>query len=201
MSAELFFLYDSHCPWSYASTKLVNEISENFPEITLNLWHCARFEGDETVNQKTLDAVKNESEINFGEKYIATLRQEKDSTIAANIMAWVSNKIPNLALTLLNAIQAQHFSQGNQLTHESDFNDIIAEFKMSPPQKVFNKNKLSKDAEATLHDIFAMQELIGTNAIPALLLAVGDNLILLNHHLYLNDATTIVEAIKLELNK
>ena len=46
-----------------------------------------------------------------------------------------------------------------------------------------------------------MQEIIGTPAIPALMLAIDDNLILLNHNLYLKDPTTIVEAINLEIHK
>ena len=37
----LYFIYDSHCPWSYATTPLVNAISEAYPEMNLNLMHCA----------------------------------------------------------------------------------------------------------------------------------------------------------------
>ena len=67
--------------------------------------------------------------------------------------------------------------------------------------KVFNKNKLTQDAEITMHDIISMREIIGTNAIPALLLAVDEKLILLNHNLYLQAPQTIVDAINIELNQ
>ena len=43
---ELFYIYDTHCPWSYATTKLTNEIAKAFPQIKINLWHCANYEGD-----------------------------------------------------------------------------------------------------------------------------------------------------------
>ena len=43
MAAELFFIYDSHCPWSYATTPLVNAVNNSLPEVVLNLWHCAYF--------------------------------------------------------------------------------------------------------------------------------------------------------------
>lgn len=50
-----------------------------------------------------------------------------------------------------------------------------------------------------MHYIFDMQDVIGTKAIPALLLAVNDNLTLLNHNMYLLEPKAIVEAIKSEL--
>lgn len=199
MSAELFFIYDSHCPWSYATTTLVNEIATAFPEIELHLWHSARYEGDDHVKFDTINAVKAESNLHFSDRYIKQLTQAKDSTVAANLMAWANNKIPQLSLSLLNAIQEQHFEQGLELTNADDFDSIVADFKLSPPQKVFNKDKLAKESEINLHDIFELQEVIGTNAIPALLLAIDENLILLNHHLYLSDPKSIVDAVKLEL--
>ena len=52
-----------------------------------------------------------------------------------------------------------------------------------------------------LEEIFSLQEIINTEAIPALLLAVNDQLILLNHSFYLTQPETIVEAVQLELNK
>ena len=199
MNAELFFIYDSHCPWSYATTSLVNCIAKAFPEMPLNLGHSARYEGDELIEKQTLDSVISDSNIEFSDKYISQLNQEKDSTVSANILAWAQTKAPQLSLPLLNAIQESHFQQGLALTNESDFSEIINEFKISPPNKVFNNNKLTKDAEIIVHDTFEFQELINTSAIPALLIAVEDNLILLNHNLYLKSPESIVEAIELEL--
>ena len=66
---------------------------------------------------------------------------------------------------------------------------------------IFTAEKLTKDAERIFHEIVELQNIIGTEAIPALLLAVGDNLILLNHNHYLATPSSIVEGIKLELNK
>jgi len=199
MNAELFFIYDSHCPWSYATTPLVNCIAKAFPEMPLNLRHSARYEGDELIEQHTVNSVINDSNVEFSDNYIKQLAQEKDSTVSANIMAWAQAKVPHLSLPLLNAIQNSHFQQGLALTCESDFSEIISEFKISPPNKVFNNNKLTKDAENIIHDTFEFQELINTSAIPALLIAVEDNLILLNHNLYLKNPEAIVEAIQLEL--
>ena len=201
MNAELFFIYDSHCPWSYAASSLVNVISKNYPDIKLNLWHCARYEGDELVSKQTIDDVVNFSECKFSSHYLDKLSLEKDSTISANLLAWTQTKVPHLTLPLLNALQEKHFQQGIALTSESDFSDIINELKISPPNKIFNNEKLTKEAEMTLHAIFELQEVIQTSAIPAVLLAVGDNLTLLNHNLYLQEPSSIVEAIKLELNK
>jgi len=199
MNTELFFIYDSHCPWSYATTSLVNCIAKAFPEMPLNLWHSARYEGDELIEKHTLDLVINDSCVEFSDKYINQLAQEKDSTVSANILAWAQAKAPQLSLPLLNAIQNSHFQQGLALTSETDFSGIINELKISPPTKVFNHNKLTKDAQFVIHDTLELQELINTSAIPALLLAVEDNLILLNHNLYLNSPESIVEAIELEL--
>jgi protein-disulfide isomerase-like protein with CxxC motif len=199
MNAELFFIYDSHCPWSYAATPLINAIAATLPDVKLNLWHSARYEGDELINQHTLDAVNDDSDIAFSSSYLDKLSLEKDSTISANILAWTQSKSPQLVLPLLNAIQEQHFQQGNPLTSEHDFTDIIKTLKLSPPTKVFNNNKLAKDAEMTIHNILQLQEIIETSAIPALLLAVDDNLIMLNHNFYLKQPESIVEAIMLEL--
>jgi protein-disulfide isomerase-like protein with CxxC motif len=201
MNAELFFIYDTHCPWSYATTSLVNCISAAFPEMPLNLLHSARYEGDELINQLTLDAIINDSNIRFSSNYIDELSQEKDSTLSANLLAWTQSKSPQLVLPLINAIQKQHFEQGLALTTESDFADIINEYKISPPSKVFNNNKLTKDAESIVHHVFEFQELINTTAIPALLLAVENQLILLNHNLYLTQPESVIEAINLEINK
>jgi protein-disulfide isomerase-like protein with CxxC motif len=201
MNAELFFIYDTHCPWSYATTSLVNCISEAFPEMKLNLFHSARYEGDELITPLTLDAIVNDSNTTFSASYIDNLTQEKDSTISANLLAWAQVKAPQLVLPLINTIEKLHFEKGLALTTEVDFIDIITEYKISPPSKVFNNDKLTKEAESIIHHITEFQELMNTDAIPALLLAVEDNLILLNHNLYLKQPECIVEAINLEFNK
>lgn len=201
MSTELFFIYDTHCPWSFVTTSLVKEIANAFPNINLNLWHCAHYEGDEKVSKKTINAVEDDANIKFADNYINTLDLEKDSTLSANLLGWVSQKVPHLTLDLIEAIQKQHFEQGTAFTHESDFQDVIAALKLSPPAKVFKAGKIAKEAEFTLQEIYDFQEFIGTKAIPALLIAHNENLTLLNHNLYLQTPSAIIEAIELELAK
>lgn len=204
MAAELFFIYDTHCPWSYAATPLVNAVNETLPEITLNLWHCAYFsdaDGDNVISKKQLTEVKDLSTVNFSPQYISILAEAKDSTLCANLMTWAANKTPQQALSLLNAIQSAHFTHGNALCEQADLNDIVEQFKLSVPTKVFNITKLTKDAEAQVHEVYALQDIIETQAIPAILLAVNEELILLNHSVYLENPEAFIEAIKLELNK
>ncbi len=201
---QLFFLYDNHCPWSYVVTPLINEISKAFPEIELHLWHTAFFDGksDNNANRKSLelDKVEKLANISFSTAYQKTLEKNTNSTLSANLMTWAQNKTPDLALALLNALQQAHFEQGNNLATQSDFDDIIATLKISPPAKVF-KEKLNNDVLVQLEEIFALQELIETEAIPALLLAIDDELILLNHNFYLIEPKAIIDAVQLEFNK
>ncbi len=201
LSAELFFLYDTHCPWSYVTSKLVNEINQAFPSITIHLWHTAFFDGNTSLKVKEISEVEKLSNINFSVSYKNTLEQAKNSVLAANLMTWAQHKTPHLALSLLNALQQAHFEQGNQLTSKTELEDTINKLKLSPPAKVFKSDKLSKDALVQLEEIFALQEIINTEAIPALLLAIDDQLILLNHNFYLTQPKAIVEAVQLELNK
>ncbi len=201
MSTELFFIYDTHCPWSFTATSLVKKIAEAYPNINLNLWHCAHYEGDEKVSQETIDSVEDDSGVQFNNEYLKTLNVDKDSTISANLLGWVSQKVPHLTLDLIQAIQQQHFEQGTAFTHQNDFVEIIERLKLSPPAKVFKEGKIAKEAEFTLQEIYDFQEFIGTKAIPALLLAHNENLTLLNHNLYLQEPSAIVEAIELELAK
>ena len=204
MSVELFFIYDSHCPWSYAATPLVNAVNQSLPDVHIHLWHCGYFsdaDGDSIISKQQLAEVKEQSVVNFSPAYFNKLSENKDSTLCANLMTWASNKTPKQALTLLNALQKSHFEQGNNLSNQDDLDEIISELKLSPPAKVFNKSKLTNDAEAQIHEIYALQEIIATQAIPALLLAINDELILLNHNLYLSKPEAIVEAINLELAK
>ncbi len=201
MSAELFFIYDSHCPWCYATMPLLNEITNAFPEIPLNLWHSARYEGDENISLKMLNDVENNSTVNFPSLYTVNEQEAKNSLMVANFMAWAQKKSPQLALAILTELQEKHFQQGNSLTDIKQLSTIVNKFKLSPPNKIFTAEKLTKDAERIFHEIVELQNIIGTEAIPALLLAVDDNLILLNHNHYLATPSSIVEGIKLELNK
>ncbi|WP_372882700.1 protein-disulfide isomerase [Psychromonas sp.] len=195
MTPELFFIYDSHCPWSYASTALVNEIEKSYPEMVIHLWHCAHYDGTDSVGHVHVDSVAKQSGAKFGKEYIRYADSPKNSTMAANLMAWLQNKQPEKALTVLNALQAAHFIEGNPLTNKHDFNHIIERFKLSPPNKIF-KEELSGEAQYTLSDINEVQEFMNTTAFPALLLTAGDNAVLLNHSLYLQKPQTIVQAVK-----
>jgi putative protein-disulfide isomerase len=201
MAAELFFIYDTHCPWSYATTPLVNAIEKAFPTISINLFHCAHYQGDECISEDLLETVTQTSNITFTPAYLAQLSSAKDSTLTANLMAWTSRKAPNLALPLLNAIQQAHFDQANALTCKADLEQIIGALKLSPPAKVFTKEKFVNDAQISLQQLEEFQAIIGTSAIPALLLAIDDQLIMLNHNFYLTTPEAIVEAVTLEMAK
>ena len=201
MATELFFIYDTHCPWSYATTALVNEITKAYPKIKVQLFHCAHYEGDEAISAEVLDAVTADSNMVFSKHYQQQLATNKDSTLAANLMAWTQNKAPHAVLALLNSLQEAHFQQGNELQSQAELDEIINQHKLSPPAKIFTREKLIKEAELAVHDITELQEIIGTSAFPALLLAHEDNLVLLNHNFYLNTPAAITEAVELELNR
>lgn len=198
-NAELFFIYDSHCPWSYASTILVEKVLSAFPTITFRAMHISYYDGENKVSPTTITAVGEYSKVKFGANYIDTLNYPKDSTLVANLMAWVQNKSAKSAFELLTKLQHAHFVLGNELTDKDSVSEIIDELKLSPPAKSLQANKLTKDAEFAIHDIIEIQGFIGTQAIPALLLAYNDNLVLLNHNLYLEKPSAIVDAVKLEL--
>ena len=202
MASELFFIYDTHCPWSYVTTPLVKAIKQAFPEMNINLWHSAYFSSTEEskVNKKQLDDITELTDVNFSDAYLATINTKKDSILSANLMTWASNKTPLLAIDLLTALQKVHFEQANELTTQNDISEIINQLKLSPPAKVLRADKLSNDAQAQIEEIFALQEIIQTEAIPALLLAINNDLILLNHHLYLKEPQAIVAAVELALN-
>jgi putative protein-disulfide isomerase len=199
MSSELFFIYDSHCPWSYATTSLVKNISAAFPQMPIHLMHCAYYDGENKVDLTTVKSVKELSDVPFGQNYLDSLTEYKDSTLAANLLTWVQHKSNKHALDLLFAIQKAHFEMGNALTDKEDVQPLIDSLKLSPPAKTLKVEKLTKDAEFTFHDITELQEVIGTKAIPALLLAHNETLILLNHNLYLENPDKIIEAINTEL--
>lgn len=198
-NAELFYIYDSHCPWSYASTVLVEKVLSAFPSITFRAMHVGYYDGDNKVSPTTITAVREFSQVTFGANYIDTLNYPKDSTLAANLMAWVQNKSAKSAFELLKKLQHAHFVLGNELIDSDSVGEIIDELKLSPPAKCLQSNKLTKDAEFAIHDIIEVQEIIGTQAIPAMLLAYNENLVLLNHNLYLENPDAIIDAVKLEL--
>lgn len=198
MTPELYFIYDSHCPWSYASTPLVNALEKAYPEMMIHIWHCAHYNGSDSAGFQQVDSASKKSTVKFGQEHIRFADSPKNSTITANLMAWLENKQSEKALAVLNALQKAHFVEGNPLGCKHDFLPIIEQFKLSPPNKVF-KDELSDAAEYTLSDIAEIRELIGTNAFPVLLLSVGDNAVLLNHSLYLAKPDAIIAAVKQEL--
>ena len=161
--------------------------------------HCAYYDGENKVELSTVNAVKELSDVPFGQDYLKTLTEQKDSTLAANLLTWVQHKSNRHALNLLFDMQKAHFESGNPLTDKDDVQPLIDNLKLSPPAKTLKIEKLTKDAEFTFHDISELQEVIGTNAIPALLLAHNETLVLLNHNLYLENPAKIVEAINTEL--
>lgn len=199
-NAELFYIYDSHCPWSYASTVLVDKVLSAFPAITFRAMHISYYDGDNKVSPTTITAVREFSDVPFGANYIDTLHYAKDSTLVANLMAWVQNKSAKSAFELLTKLQHAHFILGNELIDNESVSDIIDELKLSPPAKCLQSNKLTKDAEFAIHDITEIQDIIGTQAIPAMLLAYNERLVLLNHNLYLENPSAIIDAVKLELD-
>jgi len=203
MASELFFIYDTHCPWSYVTTPLVKAIHHALPEININLWHSAHFSSNDEskITKEQLNEITYLTDVKFSDAYTANIDTKKDSTLSANLMTWASNKTPLQALNLLTELQRAHFEQGNPLTLQSEMNEIVNQLKLSPPAKVYKEDKLSNDVLAQIEEVFALQEIIQTEAIPALLLAIDNELILLNHHLYLKEPQAIVEAVELELNK
>jgi len=201
MSTELYFIYDTHCPWSYAATQLVSQVKSAMPEISIQLLNNAYYDGDSTISEETIDAVKGLSTVTFGTPYIENIKATKDSTLCSNLMTWVQNKSPNAAFELLEKLQYLHFVLGSSCTNKEQIASTIESLKLSPPAKCLQSERLTKDAEFVVHEIAELQELIGTAAIPALLIASGDNLILLNHNLYLEKPSDIIDAIKNEISE
>lgn len=199
MSAELIFIYDSHCPWSYAATALVSEVEEKLPQISIQLMHCGYFDGDNKVDASAISEVKKLSNATFSDDYMKLINATKDSTIAANVMAWAQNKSSHSAFSLLKAIQKAHFIEGNPVESKSDIEPLIEALKLSPPAKCLKSENFSKDAEFSIHEVYEIQDIIGTSAIPALLLVNGDDLVLLNHNLYLDNPSAFIDGIKQEL--
>lgn len=200
MSAELIFIYDSHCPWSYAATKLITQVEKQLPSIAIQLMHCGYFDGDNKVDKATVTEVKSLSNVSFSTAYENMLSDNKDSTIAANLMAWAQNKSSYSAFSLLQAMQHAHFLEGNPLSSKEQVEPIIEALKLSPPAKCLKSENFSKDAEICINEVYEIQDIIGTSAIPAILLVNNDDLVLLNHNLYLDNPDMFIDAIKQELS-
>ena len=71
MHPELYFIYDSHCPWSYAATPLVNALSENFPELEIHHWHCAHYDGSDSPGFLQIKEVEKGAGIGYNWKYVS----------------------------------------------------------------------------------------------------------------------------------
>ena len=197
MNLELFFIYDSQCPWSYATLPLVNEIKKAFPDTIVNTIHCAHYHGGDTIGMEKIKTIEQQASVKFSPEYLRQITQPKNSVISANVMAWLQLKQPDMALDVLNALQQTHFIDGNPLTSEEDFSEIVSQFKLSPANKLF-KNKLTKEAEFVVEDLYEMQQHIGTSSFPAILLVIGEKAVLLDHSRYLNCPQDIIAAVKQE---
>jgi len=198
MSSELYFIYDSHCPWSYAATPLVVALDEAFPEMEIHAWHCANYDGGNSVGFNTIKSVEKESDVPFSQEYVRFADSPKNSIISANLLAWISTKQSDKLLTVLQALQHAHFVEGNSLGKKIDFTELAEDLKLSIPNKVF-KEELSKDAMYVLSDINDLQGFMGTVSFPALLLVHNDNAVLLNHAQYIGDPESIIADVQKQL--
>ena len=198
MSSELYFIYDSHCPWSYAATPLVVALDEAFPEMEVHAWHCANYDGGNSVGFNTIKSVERESDVTFSQEYMRFVDSPKNSIISANLLTWLATKQSDKFLPVLQAMQHEHFVEGNSLGKKIDFFELSEELKLSIPNKVF-KEELSKDAMFVQSDISELQEFMGTAAFPALLLVHNDNAVLLNHAQYLSNPKSIVSDVSKQL--
>jgi len=195
MHPELYFIYDSHCPWSYATTPLVNTLSEHFPDLEIHTWHCAHYNGSDCAGFSQIKAAEKESGRTFGQEHIRFADSPKSAILTANFMAWLQDKQHEKALPVLNALQQAHFVEGNPLGCKNDFVEIIAQFKLSPPNKVF-KDELTNEALYQQSDIQELQAFMQTTAFPAMLLTYSDNAVLLDHARFLNNPTNIIKEVK-----
>lgn len=200
MKAQLYFIYDCLCPWSYTATRLINAVDEQLgAQVETMLLNECRYENGELPSLAQVKQAEEISEFQFSNAYKAAIDTPQASTVTANLMAWVTRKATDKALPLLNAIQKRWFEQGLAINDADDLESVFNELKLSPPAKALKTAQPSKDAAYDLAEIESISEFTQTTAIPALLLAVGDNLILLSHNYYLNQPEAIVNAIKLEL--
>ncbi len=195
MHPELYFIYDSHCPWSYATTALVNALSENFPEIEIHYWHCGHYNGSDGPGFLQVKDVEKQSKQKFGQEHIRFADSPKNSILSANFMAWLQNKQPEKVLPVLNALQIEHFVEGNPFACKNDFSALISRFKLSPANKIF-KDTLTNEALYQQSDIQELQAFMQTSAFPALLLTYADSAVLLEHARYLKNPQGLVKEVK-----
>lgn len=198
MTKELYFIYDTHCPWSYATTPLVNALQQAHPKMKLHLLHSAHYIGKDSAGEDQMKAVARLSKQEFGPTHVRYVNSPKNSIHCANLMAWLQNKQADKSLPLLNALQKAHFVEGNPLDKKPDFDAIVEEFKLSPSKKVF-RGELSVDAEHALDAIAEIQQVIGTNSFPVLVMTVNDNAIFIDHSKYLRDPQAVVAAVEKEI--
>ena len=198
MTTELYFIYDSHCPWSYATTPLVNALQHAYPNMTVHLLHCAHYHAKHSAGEEQIQAVTKASDVKFGREYTRYVNSPKSSIKTANLMAWMQDKQANKQLALLNALQTAHFMDGNPFHNKHDFNDIVEQFKLSPNNKVF-RDELTTDAEFILEGIAEIQQVIATTRFPALIMTVNDNAIFIDHSKYLKTPQEVVTAVEQEI--
>ena len=199
MTTELYFIYDSHCPWSYAATPLVNALQQAYPEMNVHLLHSAHYIGKDSAGEEQMQAAAKISGLKFGRDHIRYVNSPKNSVKTANLMAWLQNKHTDKQLPVLNALQRAHFIEGNPLDRKHDFNAILEKFKLSPTNKVF-KDELSMDAEYVLEGIEEIQQVIGTTGFPAIVMTVNDNAIFVDHSQYLSNPQAVVAAVEKDIN-
>jgi protein-disulfide isomerase-like protein with CxxC motif len=198
MTTELYFIYDSHCPWSYAATPLVNALQQAYPNMNVHLLHSAHYIGKDSAGEEQMQAAAKISGLKFGRDHLRYVNSPKNSIKTANLMGWVQSKQADKQLPVLNAIQRAHFIEGNPLDNKHDFTAIVEKFKLSPSNKVF-KDELSTDAEYVLEDIEEIQKIIGTTGFPVMVMTVNDNAIFIDHSQYLSDPQAVVAAVEKEI--
>jgi protein-disulfide isomerase-like protein with CxxC motif len=177
MTTELYFIYDSHCPWSYAATPLVNALQQAYPDMNVHLLHSAHYIGKDSAGEEQMQAAAKISGLKFGRDHLRYVNSPKNSIKTANLMGWVQSKQADKQLPVLNAIQRAHFIEGNPLDNKHDFTAIVEKFKLSPSNKVF-KDELSTDAEYVLEDIEEIQQIIGTTGFPVMVMTLNYKLAL-----------------------
>ncbi|BAJ02181.1 protein disulfide-isomerase [Shewanella violacea] len=197
-SKDLYFIFDSHCPWSYAATPLVNALHEAYPEMNIHPLHSAHYNGTDSAGEEQMEDVARLTGLKFGRDHIRYVNSPKSSFKTANLMGWMQSKQPKKQLEVVNFLQRAHFVEGNPLDTKHDFNDVIEKFKLSPSNKVF-KDSLSSEAEFVLSDIAEIQEMIGTKAFPAMVIIIGEQGIFVDHSKYLSNPQGVVAEVEKEI--
>ncbi|ABZ76716.1 conserved hypothetical protein [Shewanella halifaxensis HAW-EB4] len=194
----LYFIYDSHCPWSYAATPVVAELINAFDFAETHLLHCAHYNGKDAPKMAQINQVRALSPVTFGDAYLKQAGNKANSFKTANFMSWVQSKQADKEFELLQALQQQHFVEANPLNYREDFDKIINQYKLSPSNKVF-KDTISHEAESVLAGIAEIGEAIGTSAFPVLVMTLGDEAIFIDHSQYLAKPEDVVAAANKEL--